>query len=174
MVIIIGSIILLRKRNWFRRITSTIIIRIPVFGDIIKKVHLARMSSSLELLISAKISLVKAISLVRQVSDFYPIEVSLKNVESDLWQGQTLNKSLEKYKIYPGRMIALIKVGEQVNQLDSIFKKLSEQYTEEVEYKTKTIGNLLEPLIIIFLGGVVGFILIAMYLPLFQLSNVMK
>ncbi|MNY41183.1 type IV pilin biogenesis protein [compost metagenome] len=68
-------------------------------------------------------------------------------------------------------MIQLIKVGEEVNRMDYFFEKIAAQYTEEVEYRTNTISSLLEPLIIIFLGLVVGLILIAMYLPMFQMSN---
>jgi len=68
-------------------------------------------------------------------------------------------------------MIQLVKVGEETNQLDYFFGKISEQYIEEVEYKTSTLSSMMEPLIIIFLGFIVGVILIAMYLPLFQMSN---
>ena len=68
-------------------------------------------------------------------------------------------------------MIQLIKIGEETNQLDYFFGKISEQYIEEVEYKTSTLSSMMEPLIIIFLGLIVGVILISMYLPLFQMSN---
>jgi type IV pilus assembly protein PilC len=73
--------------------------------------------------------------------------------------------------VSPSKMIQLVKVGEETNQLDYFFGKISEQYIEEVEYKTSTLSSMMEPLIIIFLGFIVGVILIAMYLPLFQMSN---
>ena len=68
-------------------------------------------------------------------------------------------------------MIQLVKIGEETNQLDFFFEKISDQYIEEVEYKTTTLSSIMEPLIIIFLGLIVGVILVAMYLPLFQMSN---
>jgi type IV pilus assembly protein PilC len=92
-------------------------------------------------------------------------------VEDDILRGQSLHESMRQFKIYPSKMIQLIKVGEETNQLDYFFGKISEQYIEEVEYKTSTISSTMEPLIIIFLGLIVGVILISMYLPLFQMSN---
>ena len=102
---------------------------------------------------------------------FYPIESSLEQVEQAILKGESLNKSLSEFDFYPSKLIQLIKVGVEVNRLDYFFEKISVQYTEEVEYQTSTISSLLEPLIIIFLGLIVGVILIAMYLPMFQMSN---
>jgi type IV pilus assembly protein PilC len=125
----------------------------------------------MRLLISARLPLLRAIALIRQMIDFYPIESSLQQVEDDIMKGKTLHQSLEQFKIYPSKMIQLVKVGEETNQLDYFFGKISEQYVEEVEYKTTALSSAMEPLIIIFLGLVVGVILISMYLPLFQMSN---
>ncbi|WP_317167466.1 type II secretion system F family protein [Sphingobacterium sp. SGR-19] len=85
--------------------------------------------------------------------------------------GQSLHESLSSFDFYPPKIIQLIRVGEEVNRLEFFFEKIANQLTEEVEYKTSTISTVLEPLIIIFLGLVVGLILIAMYLPMFQMSN---
>ena len=103
--------------------------------------------------------------------DYYPIETSLLEVEDSILKGESLHKSLAAFSFYPAKMIQLIKVGEEINRMDHFFEKIASQYTEEVEYRTNTISSLLEPLIIIFLGLVVGVILIAMYLPMFQMSN---
>jgi len=81
---------------------------------------------------------------------------------------------MSAYSVYPVRMISLIKVGEEVNQLDTFFGKISKQCNDEVEHQTAVISSLIEPLMILFLGGVVGLILVAMYLPLFQLSSTFK
>jgi type IV pilus assembly protein PilC len=76
-----------------------------------------------------------------------------------------------EHEVFPKRLVSLVKVGEEVNQLDIFFDKIAKQYTDEIEHQTGLIGSLIEPIMIIFLGLVVGVILIAMYLPLFQLSN---
>ena len=161
------------KRNtlWFRRISSVLFLKIPVVGDLIKKIYLARFANTMRLLVSTDTPLLQSIALVRQMINYYPIEDSLLKVEQDILQGQSLHKSLSTFGFYPAKMIQLIKVGEEVNRLDYFFEKIASQYTEEVEYRTNTISSLLEPLIIIFLGLVVGVILIAMYLPMFQMSN---
>jgi type IV pilus assembly protein PilC len=85
--------------------------------------------------------------------------------------GHALHQSLASHTIYPPKMISLIKVGEEVNQLDLFFSKVSNQYSGEVEHRTNILSKFLEPLIIVVLGLVVGVILIAMYLPLFKLGQ---
>lgn len=160
-----------RKEEWFRRFSSQLLLKIPLVGDIVKKIYLARFANTMRLLVSTDTPLLKSIALVRQMINYYPIEHSLLKVEQDILQGASLHKSLAGFDFYPPKMIQLIKVGEEVNRMDYFFEKIAAQYTEEVEYRTNTISSLLEPLIIIFLGLVVGVILIAMYLPMFQMSN---
>ena len=160
-----------RRSEWFRKISSGFLLKIPVVGDIVRKIYLARFANTMRLLVSTDTPLLRSIALVRQMINFYPIENSLLKVEQDILQGESLHKSLASFPFYPPKMIQLIKVGEEVNRMDYFFEKIASQYTEEVEYRTNTISSLLEPLIIIFLGLVVGIILIAMYLPMFQMSN---
>lgn len=105
------------------------------------------------------------------MADFYPIQTSLAETEQLILRGKSLHESLAQFDFYPSKLVQLIKVGEEVNRLDFFFEQIATQLTEEIEYKTSTISNILEPLIIIFLGLVVGIILIAMYLPMFQMSN---
>lgn len=160
-----------RRTEWFRKVSSSFLLKIPVVGDIVRKIYLARFANTMRLLVSTDTPLLRSIALVRQMINFYPIESSLLKVEQDILQGESLHKSLASFPFYPPKMIQLIKVGEEVNRMDYFFEKIASQYTEEVEYRTNTISSLLEPLIIIFLGLVVGIILIAMYLPMFQMSN---
>lgn len=160
-----------RKTIWFRRFSSQLLLKVPIVGDLLKKIYLARFANTMRLLVSTDTPLLRSIALVRQMINYYPIETSLLKVEQDILQGESLHKSLSAFPFYPAKMIQLIKVGEEVNRMDYFFEKIAAQYTEEVEYKTNTISSLMEPLIIIFLGLVVGVILIAMYLPMFQMSN---
>lgn len=160
-----------RRAEWFRRTSSGLILKLPLIGNLVRKVYLARFANTMRLLVSTDIPLLRAIHLVRQMISFYPIEKSLLTVEEDILRGVSLYASLARLDFYPPKMVQLIKVGEEVNRLDYFFEKIASQYTEEIEYRTNTISSLLEPLIIIFLGLVVGVILIAMYLPMFQMSN---
>lgn len=172
MVIVLAAVPFVAKHKvWYRKITSRLILSIPVAGDLVRKVYLARFANTMRLLVSTDTPLLKSVVFVRRVVGFYPLESSLEEVENSILMGESLHRSLEKFDIYPSKFIQLIKVGEEVNRLDYFFGQIAEQYTEEVEYKTTTLSNMMEPLIIILLGVVVGVILISMYLPMFQMGN---
>jgi type IV pilus assembly protein PilC len=170
-LLILAFILFTRKTEKVREVFSKIVLRTPLIGNLVQKIYLARFCNSMRLLINAKLPLLRAIALIRQMIRYYPIESSLQKVEDDIMNGKTLHESLQQFKVYPSKMIQLVKVGEETNQLDYFFGKISEQYIEEVEYQTSTLSSMMEPLIIIFLGLIVGVILISMYLPLFQMSN---
>jgi|ERR1700757_184875 len=160
-----------RNNPLYRKIMSSIGMRFPIFGSLVTKIYLARFCHSMNLLISSKTPLVTSISLVKKMVGFYPIEVSLEQIQQNIEKGKSLNQSMAAYPIYPTRMISLLKIAEEVNQLDNMFDKIGKQLTEEIEHETSLIGSLLEPIMIVLIGGIVAFILIAMYLPLFQLST---
>jgi type IV pilus assembly protein PilC len=170
-LLITGLIIAFRKTPVFRQISTRVLLKIPVIGNLVQKIYLARFCNSMRLLISARLPLVRAINLIQQMIQFYPLEVSLKQVEENVTKGESLHRSLQQFVIYPPKMIQLVKVGEETNKLDYFFARIAEQYVEEVEYKTSALSSMMEPLIIIFLGLIVGVILVSMYLPLFQMSN---
>jgi type IV pilus assembly protein PilC len=168
---IIAIAISQRKKTWFRQYSSIILIRIPMIGDLISKTYLSRFSTTMALLIGSRIPMLQALELVKKMIGFFPIEDSLTTVAAEVMSGSSLHSSLSSHKIYPKKMISLIKVGEEVNQLDLFFSKVSAQYSSEVEHRTNVLSKFLEPLIIVGLGLVVGVILIAMYLPLFKLGQ---
>ncbi len=171
LIISVTCIIVFRKTDTFRKVSSRLILKVPVIGNLVQKIYLARFCNSMRLLINARLPLLRALSLIREMIDFYPLTSSLLQVEKDVLTGQSLHQSLQRFDVYPKKMIQLIKVGEETNQLDYFFEKIAEQYIEEAEFKTTTLSSMMEPLIIIFLGFIVGVILISMYLPLFQMSN---
>jgi len=176
-VLLFGIIVLVvfyfvsRKQEWFLRFSAKVILRIPVAGDIVKKIYLARFANTMRLLTGTNTPLLQALGMVKQMIVFHPIVDSLIVAEKDILHGSSLSETLGKHDFYPVKFIQMIKIAEEVNKLEYFFEQLAEQYTEEVEYKTNAISGLLEPLIIIFLGMAVGVILIAMYLPMFQMSN---
>ncbi len=160
-----------RKKGWFRRTASALLLKIPVVGQIVRKVYLSRFANTMSLLTASRIPMLQSIQLVRQMVRFYPIEVSLGEVEENVLAGKPLYSSLGAHSVYPSKMISLVKVGEEVNQLDIFFNRISVQYAAEVEHQTSMLSKFMEPLIIVVLGLVVGIILIAMYLPLFKLGQ---
>ena len=173
-LITVGILFTQRNNELYRKISTALLLKIPFIGPIMRKIYLARFCHSMTLLMGAKIPIIRALALVKQMIRFYPIEVSLSEIEKDVMQGQSLNKSLSKFSIYTPRMVSLIKVGEEVNQLETFFDKIAKQYSDEVEHETGLLGTLVEPFMLVFLGGVVGIILVAMYLPMFQLSSTFK
>lgn len=160
-----------RKKAWFRKVSSSIILKIPLIGDMAQKIYLTRFCHSMNLLISARNPLLSSIQLVKKMIDYYPIQSALEKIESDIMHGKLLNESMREFPIFPKKMTSLIKVAEEVNKLDAIFQSLDEQYSNELEHKSEVFGKLLEPFIILFISVVVGFIVIAMYVPMIEINT---
>lgn len=160
-----------RQQTWFRKAGAAFVLRIPYIGKLVQKIYLERFCHSMQLLLASRTPLVSALELVQKMAGFYPIESSLKQVHADITRGSSLHESLAKFPVYNKRMISLIRVAEEVNQLDLMFDKLSKQYTEEISHETSVLGSVIEPLMIVLLGLMVAVILIAMYLPMFKLSS---
>lgn len=169
--LIYGVLFYFRKEEQSRKIRSKLLLRMPIFGDLVHKIYLARFCSSLSLLVGNSVPLVRSISMVKNMISFYPFEKALEKVELDIIDGKSFHQSLKQFDIFPNKLVQLIRVGEEVNQMENLLKKVSEQYNEEVEFKVQTVSGMIEPLLIIFLGLIVGVILVAMYLPMFQISN---
>lgn len=171
LIVIIFTLWTQRKTGAYRRISSWIILRIPFIGKITRKVYVERFAHSMQLLLMSKTNLIDALELVQKMVGFYPIEQSLYSVRKEILAGATLHESLGKYSIYPKRMISLIRVAEEVNQVDAMFAKLSQQLSDEIEHETSLLGSIIEPVMILFLGVMVAVILVAMYLPMFKLGT---
>lgn len=160
-----------RNQLWFKKIWSFVLLRIPVVGEVVQKVYLTRFCHSMNLLISAKNPLLHSIQLVNRMIDFYPIQQALATIEDDLLHGKSLHESMRAFPIFPKKMTSLIKVAEEVNKLEAIFKNLDEQYGRELEHKSEVMGKLLEPILILFISVIVGIIVIAMYLPMMEINT---
>ena len=169
-LIIISIIYNQRKRIIIRQVISWLLIRLPIFGPVIRNIYLARFCQSMALLLNSNVPLLKSVKLVHRMIAFYPIEVALNFAEKDILMGNALYKTLQEHTIFPNKLVTLVRVGEEASQLDTMFQKLAQQYNREIDNQTSVIGSLIEPILIIGLGVLVGFILVAMYLPLFQLS----
>lgn len=160
------------KKHWYQKLSTKIILKIPFVGELVRKMFLAQFTQATALLISAKIPILNSVQLTSNMIPFYPLKQGLKKVEKQILAGKSLSESLGSHPIFDSKMISLIKVADETNQNEFIFQRLTTQYNEEIEQKSKMLSTILEPLIIIVLGAFVAVILIAMYLPMFQLSTV--
>ena len=159
------------QKIWFRKITSSFLLKLPIIGHLIKLIYLSRFCQSMKLLLSSKVLLIDALDLVKNMIGYYPIEHALYSVKKDVYSGKLLNESLQAHSIFPKKLVSLIKVSEEVNAPELIFEKLHQQYSDEIDHQQAIIGKAIEPLFLIILGGIIAFILMAMYSPLFQISS---
>jgi type IV pilus assembly protein PilC len=162
----------LLQRPAYRLLLSRVLLRVPILGPLLRGVYLGRLCGSLALLTGAHVPLLQALALARQMLSFAPLVQALQTIETRVLTGASLHSSLAEFDyLFDARLVALVKVGEEVNKLDYFFTLLSQQYSEEVDHRAALLSTALEPVIIIFLGLVVGLILVGMYLPIFQISN---
>lgn len=174
--LLIAAFVLLHKtqskKNWYRHYTSRFFLKMPVVNKLIQKIYLARFCQSMKLLAGARVMINEALDLVRNMIEYYPMEQALEEVKNEVVkEGKLLNESLAKHSIFPKKLVALIKLSEEVNAPELIFEKLHQQYSAEIEHQQAVVGKLIEPIFIILLGVFVGFILVAMYLPMFEMSS---
>ncbi|MCI5055094.1 MAG: type II secretion system F family protein, partial [Flavobacteriales bacterium] len=170
------SLILYLSRNalWFKKSSSKFMSFIPVFGELTKRIQMARLSESMATLISSNVPLVRAIEMNEEMIDYYPIKKTLNDIRQGVLKGKPLHQAFEEHKVYDKRFISMVRIGEEVNELGKNFKELSINYSTSVDHQTKIIKSLMEPLIIIFVGAVVGIVAMSMILPIFELSSKME
>ncbi len=166
--------ILLKEKDSYRAITTKLLLKIPYFGNLIQKIYISRFCQSMKLLITSKTTLLNSLSLTSKMIGFYPIEIAIENIKSDITKGSSLHESLRKHNVFENKMVSMVEVAEQINQLDTMFDRLTEQYNEEINHQTKMIGVILEPMIIIVIGIIVGVIMVSMYAPMFDLSKIIN
>ncbi len=161
------------KKTWYKKYASRLLLKIPFIGELVRKMYLGQFTQAVALLTTAKVPVLNSIQLTKKMIDFYPLQIALEDVETKILSGSNLSESLKPHKVFDNKMISLLKVAEETNQNEFIFERLTTQYNDEIQYKSKMLSTVLEPLIIVFLGAFVAVILIAMYLPMFTLSTVL-
>ncbi len=163
--------VMVHTKTWYRKGMAGLMFKIPLIGPLLLKIYLARFCQAMALMTGARTPLVQALELVSQMMGLYSFETALTKIQEDIHGGKTLNESMTEFAIFEPRLVALVKVGEDTNNLDTVFKRLYDQYNEESDHRTAILSSMLEPLMIVLIGGLVAVILIAMYLPMFRLSN---
>lgn len=142
--------------------------RLPMFGELIIKGNLASFSRTLSTMLSAGVTLTDSLDVCIDTVDNGVIQGDLRKVKNLIVQGKTLAEPLSQIKYFPEMIASMVKVGEQTGNLDMMFTKISEVFEEELDEAVNNLTKLIEPLIIVVLGGIVATILVAMYLPIFM------
>lgn len=172
MIILFASGFFLKKQLWYNKGRDNLILEIPVIGNFVKMIYVSQFIQAIALLTASKVPLVESIKLVKQMINFNPLKQALEEVNINILKGDSLSSSLKKNTLFDAKMIALIEVAEETNQNEFIFDRLNKQYSTKVEQYSKQFSIIMEPLIILLVGILVGVILIAMYLPMFKLSSI--
>jgi type IV pilus assembly protein PilC len=160
-----------KDNTQYRSILHHSILKIPILGPFMTKVYLAQFTQAVALLTTAKVPLLNSIQMVKKMIRFVPLQEALNTVENSILKGNSLSASLKENPLFDNRIISLVKVAEETNQTEYVFKQLSTQFNQEVLLQSKTMTTVLEPLIILIVGILVAVLLVAMYLPMFQLSS---
>lgn len=148
-----------------------VLMRIPHIGKLYLDIQLSRCAASMALLINASVPLTQTLNFVKQMMTMQHMRMALDQAQAEILKGRALHEALGDTPIFDKSFVSLVRVGEEVNKLGEFFEKLSVEYASAVSHRTKQLNTFLEPLMIVFLGLVVGLILVAMYLPMFQLST---
>jgi len=148
-----------------------LVLSLPVFGGLIQNSTVARIATIVANLISAGVSLIEAVEISRlSITNSY-IQEGLENIKREVYAGNTLEKILEKDARFPQTFKAFVSVGEKTGKLNDMMSSIAKYYEEEFDDSVKKMSALLEPVMIVFLGITIGFILVAMYLPIFSMGE---
>jgi type IV pilus assembly protein PilC len=156
-----------------RKQTDTLFLKLPIFGNLLKKTAVARFTRTLGTMISSGVPILDALEIVAKTAGNVVIEEIIYEVRGSIAEGQTIAEPLSENDIFPGMVIQMIAVGEATGALDSMLEKIADFYDEEVDAAVAALTSMLEPLLMVFLGGSIGGLVIAMYLPIFGMAAAM-
>ncbi|MGE3760423.1 MAG: type II secretion system F family protein [Pseudobdellovibrionaceae bacterium] len=154
-----------------RKVLDAIFIEVPVFGDLIKKSAIARFSRTLSTLLSSGVRIIDALEISSATTGNWMIEKALLDTKDAVSRGKTLAEPLAKVSYFPNMVTQMISIGEQTGNIDQMLSKVADFYEDEVSNATDAMTSLLEPILMVVLGGIIAVIVIAMYLPIFNMAN---
>ena len=164
----------LKENKNYKKTISGFLVRIPFIGRLIKEIQLARFTGMLAFLTKSQVGIIESLTLIQSTISFYPLKSTFYNVKDEIIKGNSLSNSLSNHKIYDKRLVSLIKFGEHTNNLGELSDELSTQYSQSVEHKTKIIGTIVEPLLIVFIACLVAFMMFAIYVPMSEMNTLIE
>jgi type IV pilus assembly protein PilC len=164
-----------KNSTWGRPQWDRFRLRVPMkIGDIVQKVALARWSRTLSALVSAGVPLLQALDITGKTAGNHVIEQAMAGVIDSVKSGGTIADPLKESAVFPTMVSHMVSVGEETGSLDTMLSKIADFYEDQVDAAVKALTSILEPVMIVIVGGIVGFIVISMYLPLFKVYDAIK
>ncbi len=157
-------------RSWF----DNVMLKAPVFGDIIRKVAVARFTRTLGTLLRSGVPLMTALEITQDTAGNVHIAAGIAKVREAVSEGEGMTKPLEQTQLFPPMVTQMIAIGEESGNIDAMLSKVADFYDEEVEQAVKALTSLLEPIMMVGIGGMVGSIIIGMYLPMFSVISAIQ
>ena len=157
-----------------KQLTDKWKLKLPVFGPLVHKICMSRFSRTFAQLIRSGVPILEVLDIVGATSGNHVIETSLKSVSEDVEKGDNLSVALSKKPIFPPMLLRMIAAGESTGKIDTMLEKMADFWDEEIEATLDALTSLIEPMLIVFLGVIVGGIVIAMFLPIFKLNEVVS
>jgi len=147
------------------------ILRLPVFGDLIRKVAVSKFTRTMGTMLSSGVAILEALEIVAKTAGNKTIETAVYTVRADIAEGRTMADPLIESGVFPSMVCQMIAVGESTGALDAMLEKIAEFYDEEVDQAVENLTALIEPFMLVFLGITIGGLVIAMYLPVFKMAS---
>jgi type IV pilus assembly protein PilC len=158
------------KRNW-----DQMKLKLPMkLGPVIQKIAVARFSRTFATLVGSGVPILQAIEITGKTSGNTVIEEAMVQVRESIRSGESIAKPLSRVKVFPPMVTHMISIGEETGALDAMLNKVADFYEDEVEAQIKSLTSIIEPIMMLFVGGLVGMIVISMYLPMFNMMNLVK
>jgi type IV pilus assembly protein PilC len=154
-----------------RKTIDTWSLKLPVFGDLLKKTAVARFTRTLGTMMSSGVPILDSLEIVAKTAGNVVLEEIIYDVRGSIAEGQTIAEPLSENDIFPGMVIQMISVGEATGALDTMLEKIADFYDKEVDNAVDALTSMLEPLLMLFLGGAIGGLVVAMYLPIFTMAG---
>ncbi len=173
-ILIVVGIKYFYKTEKGRRISDSLLLKFPVIGILIRKVAVAKFTRTMSTLLSSGVPILEGLNIVSRTAGNKIVEEALMDTRQSISEGKTLAEPLGKTNVFPPMVVQMISVGEATGALDAMLSKIADFYDEEVDNAVATLTSMLEPMLMVFLGVVIGFIVIAMYLPIFGMASLIK
>ncbi|MCK4666312.1 type II secretion system F family protein [Candidatus Dependentiae bacterium] len=160
-----------QKSTKFKYMTDNLTMHLPIFGQLIRKNAVAKFTRTLGTLISSGVPIIDALDITAKTSGNLVIETAVYETRKSISEGKTISEPLKKTKVFPSMVIQMIDVGEQSGALDQMLEKIAEFYEAEVDDQVDNLTAMMEPIIIVFLGTSIGYIVIAMFMPILTMAS---
>lgn len=178
MAIIVAGIVFLVlryvKTEKGRLVYDSLLLKMPIFGVLFKKVAISKFTRTLSTLIKSGVPILNSLDIVGKTAGNKAIEVAVETVRTNVREGESIADPLARSKLFPPMVVRMISVGEQSGQLEKMLTKIADFYDEQVDAAVSGLTSLIEPLIIAFLGVVIGTVVICMFLPIFKVATIMS